>query len=83
MRIVIELKKDVNANVVLNNLYKHTQLQDTFGVIMIALVNGEPKVLNLREMLYHYIAHQRMLSPAARSLTLTKPAKGCTSWKAL
>lgn len=59
MRIVIELKKDVNANVVLNNLYKHTQLQDTFGVIMIALVNGEPKVLNLREMLYHYIAHQK------------------------
>lgn len=59
MCIVIELKKDVNANVVLNNLYKHTQLQDTFGVIMIALVNGEPKVLNLREMLYHYIAHQK------------------------
>lgn len=59
MRIVIELKKDVNASVVLNNLYKHTQLQDTFGVIMIALVNGEPKVLNLREMLYHYIAHQK------------------------
>lgn len=59
MRIVIELKKDVNANVVLNNLYKHTQLQDTFGVIMIALVNGEPKVLNLREMLYHYTAHQK------------------------
>lgn len=59
MRIVIELKKDVNANVVLNNLYKHTQLQDTFGVIMIALVSGEPKVLNLREMLYHYIAHQK------------------------
>ena len=59
MRIVIELKKDVNANVVLNNLYKHTQLQDTFGVLMIALVNGEPKVLNLREMLYHYIAHQK------------------------
>ena len=59
MRIVIELKKDVNANVVLNNLYKHTQLQDTFGVIMIALVNGEPKVLNLREMIYHYIAHQK------------------------
>ena len=59
MRIVIELKKDVNANVVLNFLYKHTQLQDTFGAIMLALVNGEPKVLSLREMLYHYIAHQK------------------------
>ena len=59
MRIVIELKKDVNANVVLNNLYKHTQLQDTFGVIMIALVNGEPKLLNLREMLWYYLQHQK------------------------
>lgn len=59
MRIVIELKKDVNANVVLNNLYKHTQLQDTFGVIMIALVDGEPKVLNLREVLYHYLQYQK------------------------
>ena len=59
MRIVIELKKDVNANVVLNRLYKHTQLQDTFGAIMIALVDGEPKVLNLREMLYYYLEHQK------------------------
>jgi len=59
MRIVIELKKDVNANVVLNQLYKHTQLQDTFGAIMIALVDNEPKVLNLREMLYYYLEHQK------------------------
>ncbi|MCR5611219.1 MAG: DNA gyrase subunit A [Clostridiales bacterium] len=59
MRIVIELKKDVNANVVLNRLYKHTQLQDTFGVIMLALVDGEPKVLNLREMLYYFLEHQK------------------------
>ena len=59
MRIVIELKKDVNANVVLNFLYKHTQLQDTFGVIMLALVNGEPKYLSLREMIRHYIDHQK------------------------
>lgn len=58
MRIVIELKKDVNANVVLNQLYKHTQMQDTFGVIMLALVDGEPKVLNLREMLSHYLTFQ-------------------------
>ena len=59
MRIVIELKKDVNANVILNRLYKHTQMQDTFGVIMLALVDGEPKVLNLREMLYYYLEHQK------------------------
>ena len=59
MRIVIELKKDVNANVVLNLLYKHTAMQDTFGVINIALVDGEPKVLTLREMLYHYLEHQK------------------------
>ena len=59
MRIVIELKKDVNANVVLNFLYKHTQLQDTFGAIKLALVNGEPKYLSLREMIRHYIDHQK------------------------
>ena len=59
MRIVIELKKDVNANVILNRLYKHTQMQDTFGVIMIALVDGEPRVLNLKELLYYYIEHQK------------------------
>ena len=58
MRIVIELKRDVNANVVLNTLYKHTQLQDTFGAIMLALVDGEPKVLSLHQMIYHYIQHQ-------------------------
>ena len=59
MRIVIELKRDVNAAVVLNYLYKHTQLQDAFGAIMLALVDGEPKVLSLREMLHHYIEHQK------------------------
>jgi DNA gyrase subunit A len=59
MRIVIELKRDVNANIVLNRLYKHTQMQDTFGIIMLALVDGEPKVLSLKEMLHHYIAHQK------------------------
>ena len=59
MRIVIELKKDVNANVVLNRLYKHTQMQETFGAIMLALVDGEPKVLNLREILYYYLEHQK------------------------
>ena len=57
-RVVIELRRDANANVVLNRLYKHTQLQDTFGVIMLALVNNEPKVLNLLEMLKLYLKHQ-------------------------
>lgn len=58
MRICIDLKKDANANVILNQLYKHTQLQDTFGVIMLALVNNEPKVMNLKEMLENYLSHQ-------------------------
>lgn len=59
MRIIIELRKDDNPQVVLNQLYKHTQLKDNFGVIMLALVNGEPKVLNLKEMLYYYLEHQK------------------------
>ena len=58
MRICIELRRDVNANVILNQLYKHTQLQDTFGVIMLALVNNEPKVLNILDMLNYYLKHQ-------------------------
>lgn len=59
MRIVIELRKDANANVILNQLYKHTQLQDSFGVIMLALVNNEPKVMNLLDMLTYYLNHQK------------------------
>ncbi|MDF2942817.1 MAG: gyrA [Herbinix sp.] len=59
MRIAIELRRDVNANVILNQLYKHTQLQDTFGVIMLALVNNEPRVLNLHQMLDYYLKHQK------------------------
>ena len=58
MRIVIELRRDVNANIVLNHLFKHTQMQDTFGIIMLALVNNENKVLNILDMLKAYIAHQ-------------------------
>ena len=58
MRVVIELRRDANANVILNQLYKHTQLQDTFGVIMLALVGNEPKVMNLMEMLNYYLKHQ-------------------------
>ena len=59
MRIVIELKRDANANIVLNNLYKHSQMEDTFSIIMLALVNGVPRVLNLKQILYHYLEHQK------------------------
>ena len=59
MRIVIELRRDINANVILNQLYKHTQLQESFGVIMLALVNGQPRVLNLKEILFYYLEHQK------------------------
>ncbi|MFD0698478.1 DNA gyrase subunit A [Paenibacillus sp. GCM10027628] len=59
MRIVIELRRDVNPNVVLNNLFKQTAMQSNFGIIMLALVNGEPRVLNLREMLHYYLKHQQ------------------------
>lgn len=79
MRIVIELKRDVNANVVLNQLYKHTSMQDTFGVIMLALVDGEPKVLNLREMLYHYLEFQKSVVTRRTHLTLKRRARGCIS----
>ena len=58
MRIVMELRRDANANVILNQLYKHTQMQDSFGVIMLALVDGRPRVLNLKEVLHYYLAHQ-------------------------
>jgi DNA gyrase subunit A len=59
MRIVIELRRDVTPSVVLNNLYKHTAMQSNFGINMLALVNGEPKILNLRDMLFHYLKHQQ------------------------
>ncbi len=59
MRIVIELRRDVNADVVLNQLYKHTQMQDSFGIIMLALVDGHPMVLNLKQVLHHYLEHQK------------------------
>ena len=59
MRIVIDIKRDANPNVVLNYLFKHTQMQVTFGAIMLALVDGEPRIMNLKEILHHYINHQR------------------------
>ncbi|MBV4420043.1 DNA gyrase subunit A [Clostridium tyrobutyricum] len=61
MRIVIELKRDANSNVILNQLYKHTKMQDTFGIIMLALVNNEPHVLNLKEILTHYLEFQKQV----------------------
>lgn len=61
VRIVIELRRDANPNVVLNQLYKHSQMQMTFGTIMLALVDGEPRVLNLKEMLHYYIEHQKVV----------------------
>ena len=72
MRIAIELKRDTNANVILNQLYKHTQLQDSFGVILLALVNGEPKVLNLLEMLEHYLDHQKEVITRRTQFELNK-----------
>ena len=59
MRIVIELKKDTNAHIILNQLYKRSQMQDTFSIIMLALVNGQPKILNLKSIINHYISHQK------------------------
>ena len=59
MRIVIELRRDVNPQVLLNQLYKHTQMEETFGIIMLAIVDGEPKILNLKEVLYCYLEHQK------------------------
>ncbi|MGW8905469.1 DNA gyrase subunit A [Heyndrickxia sporothermodurans] len=61
MRVVIEVRRDANANVLLNNLYKHTALQTTFGINTLALVDGQPKVLNLKQCLYHYLEHQKVI----------------------
>ena len=72
MRIVIELRRDVNPNIMLNHLFKHTQLQDTFGVIMLALVNNEPKVLNLLQMLNCYLDHQKEVVTRRTQFELTK-----------
>ncbi len=72
IRLVIDLKRDANPNVVLNNLYKFTQMQDTFGVILLALVDKEPKILNLREMINYYIAHQEDVITRRTNFELTK-----------
>jgi DNA gyrase subunit A len=75
MRIVIELKRNANANVVLNHLYKHTQMQDTFGVIMLALVDGEPRVLNLKQVLEYYVEHQKDVIVRRTKFELEKAKK--------
>lgn len=72
MRVVIELRRDVNPEIILNQLYKHTQMQETFGVIMLALVDGEPRVLNLREMLYYYLDHQKQVITRRSRFDLAK-----------
>ena len=72
MRIAIELRRDVNPNIVLNQLYKHTQLQDTFGVIMLALVDNQPKVLNLYDMLKYYLLHQEEVVTRRTKFDLNK-----------
>lgn len=75
MRVEISLKKGVNANVILNRLYKHTQLQTTFGAIMIALVDGEPKVLSIKEMLVHYLKYQETVIERRTRFDLEKAKK--------
>lgn len=72
MRIVIEIRRDSNANVVLNNLYKQTALQSSFGINMLALVDGQPKVLSLKEMLYHYLEHQKVVITRRTKFELRK-----------
>ncbi len=72
MRVVIELRKDANANIIMNQLYKHTQMQDTFGVIMLALVNQEPRILNLLEMLQYYLKHQEEVVTRRTKFELNK-----------
>ena len=72
MRVVVELRRDVNANIILNQLYKHTQLQDTFGVIMLALVNNEPKVMSIVEILGQYLKHQEEVVTRRTKFDLNK-----------
>jgi DNA gyrase subunit A len=72
MRVVIEVRKDANANVLLNNLYKQTALQTSFGINMLALVDGHPKVLNLKQMLYHYLEHQKVVIKRRTAFELRK-----------
>lgn len=82
MRVVIEMRRDVNPSVVLNNLYKHTAMQSTFGINMLAIVGNEPKILNLRDVLYHYLQHQIEVIRRRTIFDLKKRKHGHISWKA-
>ncbi len=75
VRIVVELKRDANSNVILNHLYKNSQLQETFGIIMLALVDNKPKTLNLKELLHHYIEHQKNVVTRRTKFDLAKAQK--------
>ncbi|MDA8443007.1 MAG: DNA gyrase subunit A [Peptococcaceae bacterium] len=77
MHVVIELRRDVNPQIILNQLYKHTQLQETFGVIMLALVDGQPKVLNLKEVLHYFIEHQKDVIVRRTAFDLAKAEAEC------
>ena len=77
MRICIDIRRDANANVILNQLYKHTQLQDTFGVIMLALVGNEPKIMNLKEILTYYLSHQEEVVTRRTKYDLNKAKERC------
>ncbi len=81
MRIVIELRRDVNPQVILNQLYKHTQMEDTFGINLLALVDGAPKVLNLKEILEHFINHQKDVIIRRSRYELKKAEDEAQSWK--
>lgn len=72
MRIVIELKRDINANIVLNNLYKHSQLEDTFSIIMLSLVDGTPRILNLKQVIGYYVEHQKEVITRRTQFELNK-----------
>src|SRR5699024_9439689 len=83
MRICIELRRDVNPNVILNQLYKHTQLQDTFGAIMLALVNNQPKVMNILDMLQYYLQHQEDVVTSRTKYDLNKAEERAHSLQGL
>jgi DNA gyrase subunit A len=83
MRIVIELRSDVVPEIMLNKLYKHTQLQDSFGIIMLALVNNHPRVLTLKQILEYYLEHQKdVVTRKCRYRTEESRGNGPTSWRA-
>lgn len=81
MRIVIELRSDVNPQIMLNNLYKHTQMQVNFGSIMLALVDGHPRILNLKQILYYYLKHQEEVITRRSRYELERQKPKPISWK--